>query len=101
MFAEGADPHQREVALEEVEQLGQFVDPKRAQDPAPGSHAEIVLEFSAFLQGVGLIDVILQVFAVRMHGAEFFHVDGSAALAQAFKADERTVGGIGIGARRS
>lgn len=100
MFAEGAHPYQGQFPAEEIYKLGQFVDPHLAQDLAPGGDAEVVFELAAFLQVVGLIHVILQVFAVGMHGAELFHIDDPAVPAQAFQADKGAVGGVGIGARR-
>lgn len=96
VFAEGAHAHQGHPAPQEIGQLGQFVDPERPQHLAPGGHAEIVLELSPLLQGVGLEYVILQIFTVGMHGAELGNVYGFPMLSQAFQADQGSIGGVGI-----
>ena len=84
VFAERADAHQGQFSLEEIVKLRQLVYPERPQNLAPGGDAKVVFEFASFLQGVGLKDIILQVFAIGMHGAEFFDIDDLAVLAQAF-----------------
>lgn len=101
MFAERADAHQRKLALEEIQELRKFVDPERPQHFAPRGDAEIVLELPALLQGIGLIDVVLQVFAVGVHGAQLLHVDRFAVLSQALEADQGPIGGILVRARGS
>lgn len=100
VFAEGADSHQHQFSLEEVDQLRKFVYPQGAQDSAPGGDAKIIPELAPFLQRVGLIHVILQVFAVGMHGAELLDIYHLAIFAQAFETDQGAIGWVGVGAGR-
>jgi len=100
VLAEGADSHQHQFSVEEVDELGQFVYPQGAQDSAPGGDAKIIPELAPFLQRVGLIHVILQVFAIRVHGAKLLDIDHLAIFAQAFEADQGAIGGIGVSAGR-
>lgn len=100
VFAEGTHTHQCQFAAEEIVELGQFVYPQAAHNFTPGGHAKVVFEFSALLQGVGLENVILQIFAVGVHGAEFAQIDHLAVLAQAFEADQRAVAWVLVCAGR-
>lgn len=98
MFAESPHAHQGQFALEEIVELGQFVYPQAAQNFTPGGDPEVVFEFSAILQGVGLENVILQIFAVGVHGAEFAEIDNFSVLAETFETNQRAVAWVWVSA---
>ena len=94
--ADRANPDEFEVSFNVVPEHGDLVDPVGAQQPAPAGDAEVVEEFVAAVQPRLLEYVLLDVFGVGVHGAEF--VDGDDASVQAFatQPDERTEGGVHV-----
>jgi hypothetical protein len=80
----GTRPHQRHLAEEDVEELGQLVERGAAQEMPDARDARVVGGLvDELAQAVGLLDQVLQPVGVRHHGAELDHLEGTAILAGA------------------
>ena len=81
VFVQGTHTHQFQVSPYQVKQHRKFIDPQFSHNPSDLRYAEIIGEFSSILQSVFPVDIILQVFGVRMHGPHFIHTDDPSPLA--------------------
>ncbi len=81
------------LALEHVDEHGEFVDPNLAHPAAPEIDAVVIGELAAGLQAAVLVEVGLQVLAVAVHGAELVDTDNLAVLADTAQLDEGGAGG--------
>ena len=94
MFAEGTDPDQAEIALQKVDDLRPFIDPRLTEESAPAGDAKILKEFPPAIQPVLLEDIILQVFGVGVHGPEFIDIHHLTVVADTAQFDQGAVGRV-------
>ena len=90
----GARAHEGHVATQDVEQLGQLVDRRLAQEGSDARNARIVGHFKHDRisgRGVGLVGLhegVLELFGVHAHGAELKHGKRLAVETDAFLSEE-------------
>ena len=87
MFAQCAHADQADVALQEIDQLRQFIDPVFSQQLAPAGQAKIAVELAIGLEMIVLVDEILQKLGIGIHGSELADIEPLSCHADPFQFD--------------
>lgn len=95
-ITEGPYADQSEISLQEVDQLGRFIQPETPQKSPPGGNPEIVLDLALIAVAEKLCDITLQILRIGMHGAHFVDVDGLAVLPCPPHFEQGAVGRAGV-----
>jgi len=91
VLAQGADPDDLHIALDDVDEHGQFIEPEFAEETAQGCDSEIVPEFSSFIQAVVVIHISLHIFGIGMHGSEFVNIKLLSVFSDSSQSYNRTI----------
>lgn len=97
MARERTNADEFHLAFDDIGEHWKFVEPDGTEDFSPDVDAVVVGEFAAILEAVVLIDIVLDVFAVGIHGAEFIHSYEVAVFAHPVEFDDGGSAGYIVG----
>src|SRR5216684_2052551 len=80
MRTERANTYNFYIALQNVYNHRQFINPVLAQKLSDGCYAKIVFELSTLVKVVLFIYILLKIFGVGIHGAHFIYINQLAVL---------------------